>query len=627
MYSIKKMKNTKLIGLTIALAFLAVTLIASPAMAQDGDYNLRIMATSDLHQYLMPYDYMNDEAVDTYGFAKTYSLIEEARDEFNGETLLFDTGDSIQGSLIGNQEALIDPLERFETQTITKAMNHADYDLASIGNHELQDYGLEFFNKAVKGADFPWIGANFYTTEGDYYTQPFEIIRQDINGETVRIGVISFVPHEVMSWGRSHMEGNAEIENIMESAEQYIPMLESITDIIVVSSHTGIGGAERDHSDSYAAGYSLASMEEVDLFLGGHSHSKFPSEEYEGIEGIDLEQSTINGTPAAKPKPYGGSLSVVDLNISQEDGEWMVADFNVDVRDVTADTPAHPEIVEIASDIHEKTIDYVRTPIGSTEVPITAYFSEVTDSAVTQVVNDAQIWFAKKQLDNTEYEDYPVLGVAAPFQTSTSVEDDITIGDITDIYVYDNTIYILEMTGQELIDFMEHSALHFNQIDPDSSEPQVIKPQGPSFNYDVVEGISYEIDITQPEGERISNVEYNGEPIDLDQKFALITNNYRAGGGGEFPHTGDDAEVIFSSDNANRDQIIQYIEEYGTINPEPTGNWRLKPVDTAGPIHFETNTGAIDYVQNFERLQGVEFIEETEEGALFELDLDNLGWN
>jgi 2',3'-cyclic-nucleotide 2'-phosphodiesterase/3'-nucleotidase len=220
-----------------------------------------------------------------------------------------------------------------------------------------------------------------------------------------------------------------------------------------------------------------------------------------------------------------------------------------------------------------------------------------------------------------------VLGVAAPFQTSTSVEDDITIGDITDIYVYDNTIYILEMTGQQLIDFMEHSALHFNQIDPDSSEPQVIKPQGPSFNYDVVEGISYEIDITQPAGERITNVQYNGEPIDLDQNFALITNNYRAGGGGEFPHTGDDAEVIFSSDNANRDQIIQYIEEKGTINPEPTGNWRLKPVETAGPIHFETNAGAIDYVQSFERLQGVEFIEETEDGALFELNLENLGWN
>ena len=627
MYLIKKMNKTKLIGLAIAMAFLAVTLIASPAMAEDGEYNLRMMATGDLHQYLVPYDYMNDEPFDAYGFSKTYTLIEEAREEFGENTLLFDTGDAIQGSMIGNYEALVEPLGMFETQTIIEAMNYADYDTAAIGNHELQDFGLDFFNKALKGSDFPWLGANFYTAEGDYYTQPFEIINKDINGETVRIGVISFVPHESMAWGRTYLHGEVILEDILESADHYIPMLESITDLVVVASHTGIGGAERDHAESYAAGYHIAQMEEVDAYFGAHSHSRFPSEQYEGIEGIDLEESTIFGTPATKPGRWGEALSIIDMNIAQQDGDWEVVDFNVDVRDIDADTPEHPEIVDIASDVHEATVEYVRTPIGSTEVPIKAYFSEVKDSAVTQVVNEAQMWFAEKQLANTEYEDHPIVGVAAPFSTSTSVEDDITIGDVTDIYLYDNTVYILEMTGEGLVEFLEHSVLHFDQIDPNDPDPQVIETLGPSFNYDVVEGIDYEIDITQPEGERITNVEYNGEPLDMDQEFAMITNDYRAGGGGDFPHTGDYAEVIFSSADANRDQIIHYVEEYGTINPEPSGNWRLKPVDTEGPVQFRTHSDAIEYVEEFDRLEGIEFIEETEDGALFELDLENLGWN
>ena len=627
MYSIKNMKKTKLIGLTIAMAFLAVTLIASPAMAEDGDYNLRMMATGDLHQYLVPYDYMNDEPFDAYGFSKTFTLIEEAREEFGENTLLFDTGDAIQGSMIGNYEALVEPLGLFETQTIIEAMNYAGYDAAAVGNHELQDFGLDFFDKALRGSEFPWLGANFYTMEGEYYTQPFEIFEKDIDGETVRIGVISFVPHETMSWGRTHLHGEVTIDDIIESAEHYIPMLESITDLVVVASHTGVGSTARDHADSYDAGYHLAQMDEVDAYLGGHSHSTFPSEDYADVENINVEEGTIHGKPASMPGRWGEALSIIDLNIVHENGEWDIVDFNVDLRRIDADTPEHPDIVEIASDVHEATVEYVRTPIGSTEVPIKAYFSEVKDSAVTQVVNEAQLWFAEQQLANTEYEDYPLVGVAAPFRTSTSVEGDITIGDVTDIYLYDNTVYILEMTGEGLVDFLEHSVLHFSQIDPDDPDPQVIDTLGPSFNYDVVEGIDYEIDITQPEGERITNVEYNGEPLDMDQEFAVITNDYRAGGGGDFPHTGDDAEVIFSSADANRDQIIHYIEEYGTINPEPSGNWRLKPVETAGPVKFETHADAVEYLEEFDRVQGIEFVEETEDGALFELDLENLGWD
>ena len=618
---LKKLSLTMLI-VTVLIGSLSLTVLA------ETEHSLTLMATGDLHQYILPYDYMNDEPFEEYGFSKTYTLIEEVREE-RENTLLFDTGDAIQGSMIGNFEALVEPLQQGETQAIIEAMNYSGYTAAGIGNHEVQDFGLDFFDLALAGSEFTWLAANMFRYDtGEYYTQPYKILEKELGEDTLTIGVIAFVPPEIMQWGRTHLLGEVFVEGIMESAERHIPRLAEKTDILVVASHTGVGENYVPGAGSYDAGYELARMEGVDVFLGGHSHSIFPSERYEGMPGVDLEEGTIHGTPSSKPGRWGEALSLVELHLVADEGEWDIVGHNVEVREIDADTEEHPAIRDIASDVHEATVEYVRTPIGSTEIPIMGYFSEIKDTAVTQIVNDAQIWFAEKQLADTEYAEYPVLSVAAPFRTSTSVTGDITIGDVTDIYLYDNTVYILEMDGQQVIDFLERSAEHFSQLDPDADEAQVIDILGPSFNYDVIEGIEYEIDITQPEGERIVNATFEGEPLDEDMKFALITNDYRAGGGGEFPHTGDDAEVIFSSADANRDQIIFYVEEYETISPVPSGNWRLKPADFAAPVHFDTHAEAREYIEDMDRIRGIEFVEYVDdETARFELDFDMLGWD
>ena len=616
----------KKLSLSLLIVAVLIGSLSLTAVAE-SEHSLTLMATGDLHQYILPYDYMNDEPFEEYGFSKTYTLIEEVREE-RENTLLFDTGDAIQGSMIGNYEALVDPLEEGETQAIIEAMNYADYAAAGIGNHEVQDFGLDFFDLALEGSEFTWLAANMFDYDtGKYYTQPYKILEKELGGETLDIGVIAFVPPEIMQWGRTHLLGEVYVEGIVESAERHLPLLEEKTDILVIASHTGVGEDYVPGAGSYDAGYELVQMDEVDVFLGGHSHTIFPSERYEDLPGVDLEEGTIYGTPSSKPGRWGEALSMIELDLVADEGEWEIVGHDVEVREIDADTEEHPAIRDIASDVHDDTVEYVRTPIGSTEIPIKGYFSEVKDTAVTQVVNEAQTWFAEEQLADTEYEDYPVLSVAAPFQTSTAVRDDITIGDVTDIYLYDNTVYILEMDGQQVIDFLERSAEHFGQLDPDADEAQVIDILGPSFNYDVIEGIEYEIDITQPEGERIVNATYEGEALDEDMQFAVITNDYRAGGGGEFPHTGEDAEVIFSSADANRDQIIFYVEEYETIEPVPSGNWRLKPADFDAPVYFDTHAQARDYIEEMERIQGIDFVEYVnDDTARFELEFEELGW-
>lgn len=592
-----------------------------------AEYTLTIMGTNDLHQYILPYDYMNDEPFDRYGFSKTYTLIEEVRAN-REHTLLIDAGDTIQGSMVGNYEAMVEPLAEGETQAIIKAMNAAGYDAAAIGNHEVQDFGLWFLDRAIEGSDFPWLTANMMMADDptQFYTKPYTIIEKELDGKPLDIGVIGFLPPQIMQWGRTHLYGEVVAKDIIPQAMRILPELAQKTDIIIVSGHTGLSDAPLGSSRAREhAGYYLAQLEEVDAMIGGHSHAIFPSSRYEGMDGVDLEQGTVFGVPTSMAGRWGEALGVIDLHLNYDDG-WEVTGHDVNVKRVDEDTPSHPLIEEIAQEIHEKTIEYVRTPIGSTEICITGYFSQIKDSALLTVINEAQMWYAEKNLADTEYEDLPILSVAAPFRTSAAVSDDITIGDVTDIYVYDNIIYILKFNGDEIKDFLERSAEHFAQIDPESTEPQRIETVGPSFNYDVIEGIEYEIDITKPTGDRIVNLTFEGEPVTSDHTFAVVTNDYRAGGGGDFPHTGDDAEVIFSSPDVNRDQIIFFIEEKGVINPQPSGNWRIKPVETKAPLLFRAHSNAIEYLERYrDTITGIE-VYDADEG-LFEIHLEELGRN
>ncbi|MGM0420265.1 MAG: 5'-nucleotidase C-terminal domain-containing protein, partial [Bacillota bacterium] len=303
-----------------------------------------------------------------------------------------------------------------------------------------------------------------------------------------------------------------------------------------------------------------------------------------------------------------------------------VADGRSEVRRVQEDTPSSEMVEDIARDIHEKTVEYVRTPIGETERRINSFFARVSDSSITQIVNEAQLWYAEQELDA----DVPVLSAAAPFIAGregpdyfTHVEGDVNIGDVTDMYIYPNTVYVMRLNGQQVIDWLERSAENFNQIDPDSAETQhLVNYEMPAYNYDVIEGIEYAFDVTQPEGERVAEATYNGEPLTEDMEFLVITNNYRGSGGGEFPHMTEENLELATTD-INRQQIIRYIEEKGTVNPVPTDNWRIRPVDVEGQIIYRSSPEAADYLDEL-NLNNIKYLETDEDGwGIYEIDLSN----
>ncbi|WP_444684849.1 bifunctional 2',3'-cyclic-nucleotide 2'-phosphodiesterase/3'-nucleotidase [Alkalicoccus luteus] len=585
-----------------ALAGAAGMIMFPAAVSAEEQHDLTIMTTTDIHSYLMPYDYMNDEAVDDYGFVKTASLIEQVRAE-KENTILFDNGDIFEGSMLGEMEILIEPVEEGDTMSVIKAMNDLDYSAAAIGNHEY-NFGLDYLDNVIESADFPILSANVYkagTDREEHYHEPYTIIEHEVDGKPIDIGVIGFVPPQIMQWDNLHLEGNIEVRDIVESAQRYVPDLAEQSDVVVALAHTGVNTSDRE--TEHAAVSLAESVDGIDALVMGHAHQTFPGNSgYDEVEGVDDEAGTIHGIPAVMAGSWGSHLGTIDLSLTESDGEWSIQSSASEVIGVEG-VESNDRIVDLIIDVHEKTVDYINEVVGSFSEGMNSFFSLVMDNEVTQLVNDAQLWYTEDYLEGTEYEEKPLLSAAAPFRAGyrggfTEVDaGEVTIGDLADIYVYSNTLQVVDIDGAELEQWLERSAENFEQIDPAATEDQDLHASFSAFNFDVIEGVDYYLDVTQPVGERVTDLMYEGEPVTEDMEFLVVTNNYRAGGGGD--HLEDVAlvEELVDANVQNRQVIAEYLQAHGTYHPHATFNWALLPQDMAGDVLFTSSPDGVDHLE------------------------------
>lgn len=625
----------KIMTSALSLGLLSSSLLSGIGAAEDRDVvSLRLMETTDIHVNVMNYDYYKDAETNSYGLAKTATLIRNARDEVKN-SLLFDNGDLIQGNPLGDYVAKVDVLEDGEIHPVYKAMNLLDYDAGNIGNHEF-NYGLDFLEKSLKGSEFPYTNANVYEDDQDTdpnndknYFEPYllldrTVVDEDGEEHTIKVGVIGFVPPQIMQWDKAHLQDHVVAKDMVETAKKYVPeMKEKGADIIVAIPHSGIGDMTNDGMEENAT-YSLSKVEGIDALLFGHAHAVFPSDAFSTIENVDIEKGTINGVASVEPGFWGNSLGIVDLTIENKNGKWEVIDGNSEVRSIV-DEEGNPtvdvdqQIVDAVSEDHQATVDWVRSAVGQLEAPINSYFALVKDDPSIQIVTNAQKWYVEKYIKGTEYEGIPVLSAGAPFKAGgrggadyyTDVPaGEIAIKNVSDLYLYPNTLQAVLINGSEVKEWLEMAAGQFNQIDPKKAdEQQLINNEFPSYNYDVIDGITYQIDVAKPakynkDGEivhaqsnRIVNLQFNGEPVKADQKFIVVTNNYRASGGGHFPGL-DGSKTIIESPDENRQVIINYIMEKGTINPAADENWSFAPVKGNPNVTFETSPSAQAYAES-----------------------------
>ena len=603
---------------------LMAALLLGAASAQT--VQLRLLETTDLHTSALGYDYYQDKPTGEFGLEYTATLIQNARKE-SRNSMLFDNGDLLQGNPLGDYVARIQPLKEGQRHPMHAAMGVIGYDIGNLGNHEF-NYGLPYLQQVLKAAPMAYISANVYLADGDNdpandknaFT-PYVIKRKLVYDTTgrpyyINVGVLGLLPPQIMQWDKSNLEGKVTTRDMVETARKFIPEMKTQgADIIVAIAHSGINadyvpGAENAVTE-------LTKVPGLDAVLSGHSHQEFPGPVYQSIPGADIKKGTINGKPVVMAGFWGNNLGIIDLKLGYDrtTQKWTIQDSQTTLRPIWDKTAKKnlitpdPRITAAVKQAHEGTLAYVRGKVADLTTPINSYWALAQDDPSVQLVSNAQIAYVKAALSTTEYKDLPVLSAAAPFKaggrSGPSYYTDIPAGtlaikNVADLYVYPNTVQAVVVTGAQVQEWLERSAGQFKQIDPTNKDPQALVDESfPTYNFDIIDGVNYEIDVTQPNrydskgqvanpgAHRIKNLTYQGKPIDPNQKFVVATNNYRASGGGSFPGL-DGKNIVLQAPDETRQALIGYFTTEKTINPTADSNWKLTPIPGATLLYISS---------------------------------------
>jgi 2',3'-cyclic-nucleotide 2'-phosphodiesterase/3'-nucleotidase len=558
-----------LAGCVIALAFGAVVFHGDAAPARA---HLVILGTTDMHGRVFPIDYYTNK-YDNVGIAKVATLVKEARKN-DPDLLLVDSGDTIQGT----------PLEYFHNKKnnappdpMMLAMNALHYDSMAVGNHEY-NFGLKVLEKARSEAKFPWLSANSYDkgTDHPHYT-PY--IVKEVNG--VRIGVLGLTTPGIPNWENLPNYEGLEFHETVSEAQKWVPILreKENVDVVVITMHMGIEEDLRTGTPNPAqvpnenAAIAIArQVPWVDVILMGHTHRDVPSltvnTNYlvkEGFGSLQHVEYYDQGVLLTQANRWASHVARVDLYLDKDEaGRWHVVAKSARTIPVTEKTEIDPEIAELGKPYDKETQDWLGRAIGESSEDLTARDGRFKDTAIIDLIQRVQIEAGHAD-----------VSMAAAFNLSARIpKGQVTVRDIAGLYEYENTLVTIELTGQQLKDALEHSARYFREYQPGKSLNELVDQRIPGYNFDMAEGVTYEIDLKKPFGQRIQNLKFKGQTLSPTQKLRVVTNNYRVNGGGGFTMY-KDAPVIFRSSEEVRELIIDWVERNKNIPTEANNNWRI----------------------------------------------------
>ena len=519
--------------------------------------DLVVAATTDVHGRIRGWDYYADAPDSTRGLARAATIIDSLRKMSPVSPVVVDAGDFLQGNPLAYVTARVDTTM---PNPIIAAMNAVQYDAVAIGNHEF-NYGLPALRRAMRQADFPMLAANAKRPDGSQRFASWAVSTR----RGVKIAIVGATTPGSMVWDRDNLAGQVMIRDIVPDVRTSVRDARNAgAAVVIVVVHSGL-----DEPSSYdTVGTPVASenaaarlaheVPGIDLIVYGHTHRQ-------------MADTVIGTTLLMQPKNWATSVAVAHLGLAYRDGHWHV----ISRRSSLVQTAHHredPQVVAVSQEGHRAAIRYATTPIGSTPVAWRADSARVVDTPLIDFILEVERRATGAQLASTAAFSLDASLAAGP----------ITVARMAALYPYDNTLRAIRISGAQLREYLEQSARYF-QRRPDGS--MGTDPRIPGYNYDMVAGVDYTIDLSKAAGERIVSLTYEGRPVVPTDTFTMALNNYRQTGGGGFAMLRG-APVVYDRQQELRDLLIDEVRRKGTLLPADYfhPNWRLLPPSAVGQL-------------------------------------------
>ncbi|GAA1191225.1 5'-nucleotidase C-terminal domain-containing protein [Streptomyces hebeiensis] len=552
----------------------------------DKRYAFTVMGTTDLHGNVFNWDYFTDKEFDDaahndVGLAKISTLVERIRREKGRQnTLLIDAGDTIQGTPLSYYYAKVDPItaRRGPVHPMARAMNAIGYDAAALGNHEF-NYGIPLLRKFEEQCDFPLLGANALdakTLRPAFAPYVIKKLRTPF-GREVRVAVLGLTNPGIAVWDKANVQGKMTFPGLEEQAARWVPKLRSMgADVVFVAAHSGTSGTSSygdqiPHVEN-AAALVAERVPGIDAILVGHAHA-------EVAERRVVNKESGREVVLSEPLKWGQRLTVFDVELVWERGRWSVESLGSRVLNSNT-VEEDRKVTRLLAEEHREVVAYVNQVIGTSTAAMSTADAPWRDEPVIDLINHVQTQTVKAALAGGEWAALPVLSQASCFSRTAGVPaGEVTIRDAAALYPFENTLEARLLTGAQIAAYLEFSARYY--VTTAAGAPvdtaKLTNADGiPDYNYDAVSGLTYEIDIARPAGSRIVNLRFEGKEVDPAARFVLAVNNYRASGGGNFPHVAA-AQQVWANSEEIRNTIIAWVREAGSVDPGTFASvdWKL----------------------------------------------------
>ncbi|KOX05437.1 nucleotidase [Micromonospora sp. NRRL B-16802] len=572
-----------------AAAASAPLIAAAPAQAggpaRPRTWDLTLLGTSDTHGNVYNWDYYRDAEYDDsrqndVGVAKLATLINQIRAERRGKaTLVLDAGDTIQGTPLATYYAKQEPItETGVKHPMARAMNIIDYDAVTLGNHEF-NYGLPLLDLWIRQLGFPALAANAVNAKtGKPAFLPYVIKKVSLGfaAPTLRVGILGLTNPGVAIWDRGNVEGRLRFDDMIATAAKWVPVMRARgADLVLISAHGGDSGTSSygpELPNENPVALIAQQVPGIDAILFGHAHN-------EVVERFVTNERTGAQVLLSEPSKWGQRLTRMDFTLARERGRWTITRKTATMLN-TNTVVEDPKVLAAVRRQHQKTVAYVNQVVAQSTVELSAAESRYKDTPILDFINHVQTEVVGAALAGTPYADLPVLSIAAPFsRTAVFPAGDVKIRDVAGLYVYDNTLEAVVLSGAEVRAYLEFSAKYFRTLAPGApvDPEQISDPAVPDYNYDVISGLDYDIDISRPVGQRITRLMLpgTGTPVADNAQFVVAVNNYRRSGGGNFP--GIVKTQVYNAQQEIRQLLIDWAQARGTIDPADffQPNWRL----------------------------------------------------